>query len=63
MRVNYDREADVLHVLLIAGRSDTSQEVAPGVYLEMDTNGRVIGVEITSASQRGDVDAQVVQAA
>ena len=63
MRVNYDREADVLHILLMEGRSDTSQEVAPGVYVEMDADGRVVGVEITSASQRNEADLPAVQAA
>ncbi len=63
MRVNYDREADVLHVLLVEGQSDASQEVAPGVYIETDVAGRVVGVEITSASQRSDVRASATQAA
>ena len=30
--------------------SDGHQEVAPGVYVEFDTEGQPIGVEITSVS-------------
>jgi uncharacterized protein YuzE len=54
IRTNYDAEADVLHVLFgpDGTRSDTSEEVAPGIYVEFDPAGNAIGVEITSASKR-----------
>lgn len=53
IRTSYDQEADVMHVTFAADDAgyDASQEVAPGVYLEFDTQGRVIGVEITSVSK------------
>ena len=62
IRTNYDAEADVLHVLFGPNdaRSDTSEEVAPGIYVEFDPAGNPIGVEITSASKR---DAQRPKAA
>ena len=55
IRTNYDPEADVLHIAFgpEGGRSDTSQEVAPGVYAEFDPEGQMIGLEVTSASRRG----------
>jgi uncharacterized protein YuzE len=52
--VTYDSEGDVLHVELLAGADgpDTEgEEVAPGVMLLYDGNGRVIGIEITAASK------------
>lgn len=54
IRTNYDPEADVLHIVFgpEGGRSDTSEEVAPGVYVEFGPDGQAIGIEITSASQR-----------
>ena len=59
IRTNYDPEADVLHIAFGPedARSDTSQEVAPGIYAEFDPEGRMIGLEVTSASQRGRADA------
>jgi hypothetical protein len=41
IRTNYDPEADVLHVAFgpPGMRSDTSEEVAPGVFVEFDPNG------------------------
>lgn len=58
IRTNYDPEADVLHVGFGRedARSDTSEEVAPGVYVEFDVDGNPIGIEITSIRRRGTVD-------
>ena len=55
IRTNYDPEADVLHIAFgpSDARSETSQEVAPGVYAEFDPEGEMIGLEVTSASTRG----------
>jgi uncharacterized protein YuzE len=38
IRTNYDPEADVLHITFgpQGVRSDTSEEVAPGVFVEFD---------------------------
>jgi len=54
IRTNYDPEADVLHVAFgpPGVRSDTSEEVAPGVYVEFDQTGNPIGVEVISVRRR-----------
>jgi uncharacterized protein YuzE len=55
IQTSYDPEADVLNVRFgpISAKSDGHQEVAPGVYVEFDTDGNPIGVEITSTRLRG----------
>jgi uncharacterized protein YuzE len=59
IRTEYDPQADVMHIKFgpEGVRSDTSEEVAAGVYLEFDADGNPIAVEITSASKRDRVDA------
>jgi uncharacterized protein YuzE len=54
IRANYHAEADVLHILFGPNdaRSDTSEEVAPGIYVEFDPAGNPIGLEITSVNKR-----------
>ena len=54
IRTTYDPEADVLNVAFgpADAVSDGHQEVAPGVYVEFDTEGHPISVEITSVSLR-----------
>jgi uncharacterized protein YuzE len=56
IRTNYDAESDVLHILFGPenARSDISEEVAPGIYVEFDPAGNAVGVEITSASKRDE---------
>ena len=54
IRTNYDPEADVLPVAFgpRGVRSDTSEEVAPGAFVEFDPNGNPIGIEIISMRRR-----------
>ena len=52
--VRYDREADVLYVELAKagdGPETEGEEVHSGVMLLFDAEGRIIGVEINTASK------------
>jgi uncharacterized protein YuzE len=49
--VRYDPEADVLYVVAAAGEVARSAEVSPGVTIEYNDDGDVIGVEILRASK------------
>ena len=51
---SYDPEADVLNVKFGStdARSDGSQEVAPGVFVEFGTEGQPIGIEVISVRRR-----------
>ena len=52
MKVSYDRETDILNIVLRKARIDESDEVNPGVILDLDRRGNVIGIEILDASKR-----------
>jgi uncharacterized protein YuzE len=53
MRLAYDRAGDILVVELgDLAASPGARELAPGVYLDMDEDGRVLGLEILGASTR-----------
>ena len=58
IKTNYDPDADVLHIAFGPEGAiyDGAQEVAPGVYVEFDTEGRPMGVEITSIRMRSEGD-------
>ncbi len=49
--VNYDPSSDVLYVVTREGEEEEFIEVSPGVNIELDAEGRVIGVEILNASE------------
>jgi len=51
MRFNYYPETDSLYIDLAERPSVESQEVAPGVVLDFDTEGRLVGIDIDHASQ------------
>jgi uncharacterized protein YuzE len=54
MRTSYDPEADAMFVWFgpEGVKSAETEEVAPGVMLDFDDKGEVIGVEILYVSQR-----------
>jgi uncharacterized protein YuzE len=49
--VNYDPAADVLYLVTREGVEAEFREVIPGVNVELDEEGQVIGVEILRASR------------
>jgi len=54
MKVTYDSEVDVLRLLLSDARIQESDEDKPGVILDYDDAGNVVGLETLNASQRVD---------
>ncbi len=55
IQTNYDPEADVLHIKFgpDVAKYNGSEEVAPGVFLELDVAGSPIGIEVISVRLRG----------
>lgn len=49
--VNYDAKSDVLYFGIKKGAEEEYSEVAPGVNVELDKAGKVIGVEVLNASK------------
>jgi len=52
MKITYDSEVDVLHVLFSNAPIEESDEDKPGVILDYDKDGNVVGVEILDAQKR-----------
>ena len=52
MKVTYDAEVDVLRILLTDTPIEESDEDKPGVILDYDKDGNVVGMEILDASKR-----------
>jgi len=50
--VTYDPEVDVLRILLSDAPIEESDEDKPGVILDYDKDGNVVGLEILEASKR-----------
>jgi len=54
MKIEYDPKADAMYIRLLAGEVTESDEVRPGVVLDFDVNGRVLGIEMLDVSLRTD---------
>lgn len=54
MKIKYDPEVDVLRITLKDTEIEESGEENPGIILDYDTDGNVIGIEILQASKRID---------
>ena len=52
MRVRMDEGADALYIRFEESRIVESEEVSPGVILDFDGNGRVVGLEMLNVRQR-----------
>lgn len=52
MKVTYDPEVDVVRILFNSAPIEESDETKPGVVLDYDKDGNVVGMEILNASKR-----------
>ena len=52
MKVTYDPEVDVLRILLSDSPIEESDEEKPGVIIDYDKDGNIVGFEILDASKR-----------
>ena len=56
MRLKIDKETDTLYLRLDESAIVESEEVQPGVILDYDERGQVVGVEFLNLSARAKVE-------
>ena len=52
MKITYDPEVDVLRLIFSSAVIEESDEEKPGIILDFDKDGNVVGMEILDASRR-----------
>jgi uncharacterized protein YuzE len=52
MKITYDPEVDVIRIIFSNAPIEESDEEKPGVILDFDKDGNVVGMEILDASRR-----------
>ena len=52
MKITYDQEADILRIVLNAAGIQESDEDKPGIIIDYDDDGNVVGLVILDASSR-----------
>ncbi|MDE2350921.1 MAG: DUF2283 domain-containing protein, partial [Alphaproteobacteria bacterium] len=51
MKVNFDQDTDALYVRFSDSEISETVEVRPGVMLDYDAKGRIVGLEILDATK------------
>lgn len=51
LKIYYDSEVDALSMVIRAGVEDRFEELSPGIAVEYDRRGNVLGFEILNASR------------
>lgn len=49
--MQYDKDADALYVRFADGKIIESEEVSPGVVIDFDQDGKIVALELLSASR------------
>ena len=55
MKIAYYPDTDSMYIDLSAKSSVESKEVSPGVVLDFDSDGNIVGIDIDNASQKLDL--------
>ena len=55
MKLNYYRETDSLYIELVPRPAADSREVIPGVVLDFDSDGNLVGIDVDHASKVADL--------
>ena len=63
MKIIYDPEVDVLRLIFSSAVIEESDEEKPGIILDFDKDGNVVGMEILDASRRMEDPRSVENAA
>ena len=56
MKLNYYKDTDSLYIDLCSNKSKESKEVSPGVVLDYDSSGNLVGIDIDNASKKLDLN-------
>jgi uncharacterized protein YuzE len=59
MKVKYDKEVDVLYLVFSQNKIKESDEDKPGIILDYDDKGQIVGIEILNASKKMKNPAEV----
>jgi uncharacterized protein YuzE len=58
MKLEFDPEADTVYLELTDAEVEASKEVQPGIILDYDLEGRVVGIEVLHVSKRNQLPLQ-----
>jgi uncharacterized protein YuzE len=55
MKIEFNHMADALYIQLTEGEIEKTEEIKPGMILDYDANGNVLGVELLYVRRRAEL--------
>ena len=55
MKLNYYADTDSLYIDLSSKTSSESREISPGIVIDYDNRGEIVGIDIDNASKKLDL--------
>ena len=52
MKTQYDPEANALYVKFSDDKIEKTEELSPGIILDFDSRGHIVGIEMLNAKQK-----------
>jgi uncharacterized protein YuzE len=52
MKIEFDPQADAAYLELTEAEVEESKEIQPGIIVDYDTDGQIVGIEILYVSKR-----------
>lgn len=60
MKLEFDPQADAVYLELTDAEVEESKEIQPGIIMDYDAEGRVVGIEVLYVSKRTEVSLKKV---
>lgn len=55
MKLEFDPQADAVYLELTNTEIEESKEIQPGIIMDYDTEGRIVGIEVLYVSKRAEL--------
>ena len=55
MKIEFDPEVDALYIQLAEAEIEKTEEIKPGMILDYDANGNILGLEVLYVSKRASL--------
>ena len=52
MKIKYDKEVDILYISFLENKIIESDEQKPGIIMDYDKDGNIVGLEILNATEK-----------
>jgi len=52
MKIKYDKEVDILYISFLENKIIESDEQKPGIIMDYDKDGNIVGLEILNATDK-----------